>query len=231
MAALEKKLYIIHGWTIDTGRWNPFLQKLRNARVEVNFLMVPGLSAPIEKLWDIDDYVEWFNSQIPPNRKVAILGHSNGGRIAISFALKYPDKVDRLFLVDSAGIIHNDPITKMRRGVFGTLARVGKKITNAYLARNFLYKLAQESDYRDASPLMRETMKNLISVDLLPRLSEIETSTIIIWGRQDQVTPYTDAKIFKDGIKNSQLFTIENGRHSPQFTHSDEVAKIIKENI
>lgn len=231
MGALEKILYIIHGWTIDTEKWNPFLGKLRNEGIEVFFLKVPGLTAPIDKPWTISDYVEWLNSQIPNNRRVALLGHSNGGRIALSFALKYPDKVDHIFLVDSAGIFHNDPLTKMKRGVFGTLAKVGKKVASANLARDFLYKLAQESDYREATPLMRETMKNLITVDLLPKLSEVQTPTTIIWGREDKVTPYSDAKIFKDGIKNSNLFTINGGRHSPQFTHPDEVAKIIEENI
>jgi pimeloyl-ACP methyl ester carboxylesterase len=231
VGALEKKLYIIHGWTTDTKKWGPFLEKLKTENIEVNFLKVPGLTAPIDKPWIIDDYVEWLNTQIPLNRRVTILGHSNGGRIALSFVLKYPEKVEHLFLLNSAGIIHNDLITRTKRGVFGAIAKIGKKVTSADLARDFLYKLAQESDYRVATPLMRETMKNLVTVNLLPRFSEINLPTTIIWGKHDRVTPYSDARIFKDGIKNSKLFTIESGRHSPQFTHVDEVVKIIKENI
>jgi pimeloyl-ACP methyl ester carboxylesterase len=37
-----------------------------------------------------------------------LLGHSNGGRIALAFAEKYPDKVKQLVLIDSAGIYHNE---------------------------------------------------------------------------------------------------------------------------
>ena len=193
MGTLEKKLYIIHGWSINTEKWTPFIEKLQASGIEVVFLKVPGLTAPIDRPWNIEGYVEWLNSQIPPNRKVTLLGHSNGGRIALSFVLKYPQKVDHLFLLDSAGIFHNDPITFIKRGVFKTIAKIGKKITSDGMARDFLYKLAQENDYREAAPLMRETMKNLISVNLLPKLSEIKTPTTI-WYRNRLIRPRISGK-------------------------------------
>ncbi|MBP6913565.1 MAG: alpha/beta hydrolase [Candidatus Levybacteria bacterium] len=231
MGALEKKIYILHGWATDVSRWEPFLKELKNLKITPVLLPIPGLTAPLDKPWGIDDYVQWLFEIVNKEPKIALLGHSNGGRIALSFAVKYPDEINQLFLIDSAGIYHNDFISRTKRNAFRAISKVGKKITNSSLAKNLLYKLAHESDYKNATPIQQETMKRLISVDLLPVLSEIKAKTYIIWGENDQITPYTDALILKSGIQNSKLFTIPDGTHSPQFTHTSEVVNIIKENL
>lgn len=231
MGALEDKIYILHGWTTDITKWNPFLKELKKQNITPVFLKIPGLSAPIDKPWTLEDYVEWLYSQIHDDSKVTLLGHSNGGRIALAFAHKYPGEVKQLFLIDSAGIYHNDLGTMMRRKIFKVLSSAGKTFTKSDRARDMLYRATRESDYKEATPVMRETMKNLISVDLVPILQDIKTPTVIIWGEIDRVTPYSDAKVFKQGLVNSKLFPIPGGRHSPQFTHIPEVISIIKENI
>lgn len=231
MGALVKKIYILHGWTTDITSWKPFLEELKKENITPVFLSIPGLTAPIDRPWTLDDYVEWLYREVHEDIKISLLGHSNGGRIALAFAEKYPDEVAQLFLIDSAGIMHNDTLSKLKRGIFKTAAKIGKSFTQSSTARNILYKVAQESDYRDAPPLQKETMKNLISVDLTQRLREIKTPTFIIWGENDQITPYTDALVLKNELPNSVLFPIKNARHSPQITNSQDVVKIIKEHI
>lgn len=231
MGTLEDKLYILHGWATTTDKWNPFLDALKQENIIPVLLPIPGLSAPIDKPWTLDDYAEWLYKNVKNETKISLLGHSNGGRIVLAFAHKYPVEVGQLFLLDSAGIYHDDLLTNLKRNVFQAVSKFGKKITNMNAAKNVLYRLAQESDYKDASPIMRDTMKNLISVDLLPKLSDIKTPAVIIWGREDRITPFTDALVMKQGLSNSKLFPIENARHSPQFTHIPEVVKIIKENL
>lgn len=231
MGAIEKKLYILHGWTTDITRWNPFLEALKKENVTPIMLPIPGLTSPIDKPWTLDNYVEWLYQQVHNDIKIALFGHSNGGRIALAFAHTYPEEVGQLFLVDSAGLIHNDIFSKMKRGIFRGVAKVGKTLTQSETAKHLLYKAAQENDYKNATPIQRETMKNLITTDLLPILHEVKTPTILIWGKDDIVTPYTDALVMKNTLPNSQLFTIKGGRHSPQFTHIPEVVQIIKEHI
>lgn len=231
MGALEDKLYILHGWATTTDKWNPFLEALKAEKITPIMLPIPGLSAPIDRAWTLDDYVEWLYGAVKKETKISLLGHSNGGRIAMAFAHKYPEEVGQLFLLDSAGIYHNDLGTKIKRGVFKTIASIGKRVVSSDKARNGLYSLTGESDYKNASPVMRETMKNLISVDLLPKLQDIKTPTVIIWGKDDAVTPYADALVLRQGLPNSKLFDIIGARHSPQFTHVAEVVKIVKENL
>ena len=54
----------------------------------------------------LEEYVEWLRSKLADERDVVLIGHSNGGRIAIAFADRYPEKISKLILIDSAGIVH-----------------------------------------------------------------------------------------------------------------------------
>jgi len=73
----------------------------------------------------------------------------------------------------------------------------------------------------------KQTMINLISVDLKPILPQIKIPTLIIWGADDRITPLSDGILMNELIKNSELKIIKNARHSPQFTDAEEVSEII----
>ncbi len=222
------KVFILHGWGYSTEKWNPFLKLLEEKGLKPQLLEIPGLTAPIDRPWTLDNYVEWLKSKLG-KEKVILLGHSNGGRISIAFALKYPELVGRLVLIDSAGVYHGELPIKLKRAIFGNIAKVGKKITTSQVVREALYKLARVSDYKDASPEMRETMASLISVDLTPELNRITSPTLIIWGAEDKTTPLSDGKLMHKLIPGSQIYVVEGARHSPQFTHPNEVcAKLIE---
>lgn len=222
------KIYILHGWTYEIFRWEPFLNELKQCGIEGVMLKIPGLTAPLNKPWTLDNYVEWLHKETKNEKQFAILGHSNGGRIALSFTHTYPEKVEHLFLIDSAGIFHNTFLLKMKRLVFKKAAKIGKKVAPEKF-RPLLYKLAKEHDYEKANPILQETMRNLIAINLQPILQAIKTKTTIIWGKEDTITPFTDALTFHLLLRNSSLFPISNARHSPQLTHPKEVAKIVSD--
>ena len=226
-----KKIFILHGWAYDTKKWEPFLEKLRRNNVDPILLKIPGLTDKIDKPWNIDDYVNWLDTKLQGQKNIILLGHSNGGKIALSYAIKYPGNINKIFLLNSAGIYHNDPVIRIKRLIFGYLAKFGKKFTTSPVLKNILYKVVGENDYNQSSNVMKETMQNLININLTPKLQEIKTPTIVIWGENDTITPVSDAHVFNNGIKKSKLIVIDNARHSPQFTHVGEVAKIIYEHI
>lgn len=217
-----KKIYILHGWTYSINRWRQFISLVKMKGFNPVLLNIPGLTGKTNEVWTLDDYVEWFKEHIG-SEKVIVIGHSNGGRIALAFAIKYPNKVKKLILIDSAGIYHNELPIRIKRIVLGTAAKLGKRLTSSEKLRALLYKVAKESDYINATPQMRQTMANLISVDLTSQLSKITIPTLIIWGEKDKSTPLSDGKLMHILIKNSKLFVIKNARHSPQFTNTNQV--------
>ncbi len=224
-----EKMYILHGWTYSTDKWQEFIDLMKIKRFDPVLLNIPGLTEKTEKVWTLDDYVEWLSKTIG-GEKAIIVGHSNGGRIALSFAAKYPAKVKQLILIDSAGIFHKGLTIQLKRLIFGAAAKLGKNVTSSERLKSLLYKIARESDYNNANPITRQTMVNLISYDLSSLLNKITAPTLIIWGEKDKSTPLSDGKLIHKLIKNSKFFVIKGAKHSPQFTHTNEVCqKIVAE--
>src|SRR5579872_5354767 len=143
-----KKLYILHGWAYSIEKWKPFLENVKKDKLEPVMLEIPGLTASLEQVWDIQNYVDWLKKILEKeDKKIILLGHSNGGRIALAFAAQYPEKIEQLILIDSAGIYHNEFTLQMKRIVFGFLSKIGKKVTNSTTAKKIFYKIVREHDY------------------------------------------------------------------------------------
>lgn len=225
------KIIILHGWAKNTDKWNSFLNELEKRGIKAEFPKIPGLTKNLKEVWKLEDYVEWLKNIIDKENKIILAGHSNGGRIALAFANKYPEKLDKLILIDSAGIYHNELKLRIKKIIFKLIARMGKKITSSKKLKNLLYMFARESDYKDLDENTRQTMLNLISTDLKQILPRIKTPTLIIWGKEDKITPLSDGILMNKLIKNSKLKIISGARHSPQFTHVSELADIISDNL
>lgn len=223
---LMKKIYILHGWSYNTVRWAKFVNILTKKGWKVTMLKVPGLTESIKEPWTLDNYVEWLE-KILPKSPVHLLGHSNGGRIGLQFALKYPSRLKHLVLIDSAGIYRKDLALQIKRFIFTGAAKIGRRITKSPALRKLLYKLARETDYEKADEHLKKTMLNLIAVDLKPNLHKIKVPTTIIWGENDRITLPKEGKIMHEEIKGSTLHVVSGARHSPQFTHPKEVADIV----
>lgn len=229
------KILILHGWSYSAKgvdpleKWNPFIDELKLKAYKPTLLKIPGLTKNLKEVWNLEKYVEWLK-ELVKNEKVVLVGHSNGGRISLAFAHKYPQKISHLILIDSAGIYHNELPIRIKRFVFKSLAKLGKRITASEDLRVFLYKLAREGDYKKATPIQRQTMLNMINTDLTETLNKVSVPTLIIWGRQDKVTPLSDGKIMHKLIQDSKLFVVNDAKHSPQFTHTKVVVdRILKE--
>lgn len=229
---MKNTVYILHGWAIDTEnekKWATFRDLLKKYSIQTVFLPLPGLTTKLETAWTLDDYIAWLEKELPKGEKAILLGHSFGGQIAARFAAQYPEKVTRLILIASAGMIDRAPQKVLKRMVFGFAAKVGKPILRHEVFRKVLYKLAREQDYLKANKTQRQTMANVINTEIIDYLPQIECPTLLIWGKNDTATPLKFAKVFQSEIEQSQLHIITNARHSPQFTHAIETAEVIGE--
>ncbi|MBU0975015.1 alpha/beta hydrolase [Patescibacteria group bacterium] len=230
-----KTIFILHGWAIRGGEenqrmWQPFINELELSDSQVVFLKIPGLSVPLNEVWDMDNYLSWLESEIAQKskgEKVILLGHSFGGHLAIKYAARNPEKMEKLILVDSSGIRDMVPKAVIKRTIFLMLAKVGKIFFKSEFFRNMIYKFARESDYKNAPPLLRRTMSKILDDEILEELPKVKCDTKIIWGENDLTTPVKHAKKMQAEIKNSELIFIKEGKHSPQFTHVKETAKLV----
>ncbi len=180
-----------------------------------------------------------YNALEKYNNKVILIGHSFGGRIAIKFAAKYPEKLKALILTGAAGIKHKPAI---KQQIFFILAKAGKAIFSLPFlnllekpAQKLLYRAAREKDYYAARGVMRETFKKIIDEDLTGCLGKISTSTLLVWGRNDRSTPLADGQLMSLKIESaggrSKLKIIDDANHSLPYQIPEKFAKIVSEFI
>lgn len=221
-------LFILHGWTYDTDKWQPFMDGLHKAGLNARMLHVPGLTAPLAVAWEPENYVSWLDTIIrTTGGKAVLLGHSNGGRLCLWYALAHPERVDRLILIDSAGVPRRDILTRLKRAGFGAVARTGKRITSSPVLRDLLYRIAGVRDYNTSSPVMKRTMTNLIAADIKLPLEKIAVPVTVIWGKYDTITPLTDGKEIARRIPHATLTVVPEARHAPQFTDPERLVQMV----
>ncbi|MDI6592077.1 MAG: alpha/beta hydrolase [Patescibacteria group bacterium] len=228
-------LLILHGWGGSSDSWIKIQKILAKEGYKVICPDFPGFGkskTPFEP-WGIAEYVDWLADFINFQNleKFFILGHSFGGRVAIRFAVKYPEKLKSLILCNSAGIKH--PLSIDRR-IFWILAKIGNilfslnPLTRFQIgARNILYTLARRKDYLKAKDVMKETIKKILADDLLSDLPKIKTPTLIIWGQKDRIVPLKDAYLMKEKIPDSELKILTKVGHSPHLEVPEKLTEII----
>jgi len=154
--------------------------------------------------------------------RASVLGHSFGGRVAIKLAAAHPDKVDRLVLVDSAGV--PPPQTARRRlkrfasrfaNTIGRLGRPGRAVRRKIVAR------IASPDYKAAGPL-RDTFLAVVREDLRPMMPEIKAPTLLLWGESDEDTTLADAHAMEKLIPGARLLVIKNAGH---FSYLDQYGR------
>jgi len=224
---MKKQVFVIHGWTYSLDKWADVTAALKKRGIDVVLLKVPGLTSPSTKTWDIAGYVDWLNKQLKHTEKPIVIGHSNGGRIALAFTQKFPDKIHKLILIDSAGVAHNKLVPRAKLKVLRGVSKAGKALSRVPPVKKAFYKIIGAQDYLNAPPNMKRTMQNMLQADQTMNFQAVRVPTTIIWGRDDAITPIKDGRKLEKSIANAKLFTVDNARHAPFFSHPDEVADLI----
>lgn len=232
-----KPLLILHGWPSNSDKWIQVSELLAKKYKKVIVLDLPGFgkSQQLTKAWSLDDYIDLikeFSLSIEElNNGFILLGHSFGGAIAAKFAIKYNQKIEKLFLI-SAACIRQKTATK------NFFAKIAKPISffsfipyYSFLRKLFYKFILKKSDYPFVSGLMKESYLKIISDDLSYQLKFIKVSTVIIWGDKDSSTPIQQAYAIHKKIENSKLIVIKDAGHSLQIQAPEMLAEKIAENL
>lgn len=192
-------------------------------------LHVPGLTEPSEKIWTIEEYVEWANKNIPEGS--IALGHSNGGRILLNLCSKTPEKLSHLILLDSAGVYEKSK----KRDILRVISKLGAPLKKLPFLAKAYHKLIGASDYAHAPENMKKTLSNMLDSDKSLSLEKVTTPCSILWGEKDTVTPPRQAKILHEKLKNSTLKFIPDWTHAPYISSpaslADAIESALKEKI
>ncbi len=208
---------ILEGWGTNADVYSSISAQL-SVKYTVYTPDLPGFGKSEEphSPWDVGDYADIviaFAKELSLEQ-VTLIGHSFGGRIILKLHEKdLPFSIDKILLIDSAGIRPRDTLLKKCRRL---KYKVGRKFLEIFdKDRVEEYRLKHSSaDYRAASPMMREVLKKTVSEDLTHLLSKIEVPTLLVWGRNDTATPLSDGQLMEKSIKDAGLVVLEGGHYS-----------------
>jgi pimeloyl-ACP methyl ester carboxylesterase len=175
--------------------------------------------------------------------RVSLVGNSLGGTVVLDFVIRYPEQVERLVLVDPAGL--GCEITQLFR--LCTLPVLGKQLTKPspngsdQLQRSFYFdqslvtpELVQFKYELSSQPGMQDAMlatlrananlhgvKSSIVSGITGNLSRITAPTLVIWGREDRTIPVVQAEVARKGIPNVQVHIFDRCAHAPMIEKAE----------
>ncbi len=233
----SKPMLILHGWPSSSEKWIEVGALLAEKGLKVIIPDLPGFGKSQEPLQALntDGYIEWireFCDNLPDLKKdFYLVGHSFGGGLSAKFAVKYNQRIIKLFLISAATIREITPKKKF----FYKMAKIVKIFSFIpyydFIRKAFYKFVIRKSDYIYQKGIMKDTYVKIISEDLSFRLSFIKVPTIIIWGDKDNLTPIEDANFIHEKIKDSKLIVINDKKHSLQLEAPEILTEKILENV
>jgi pimeloyl-ACP methyl ester carboxylesterase len=221
-----RKVLILHGWGDSGAGWTQFAQSLAKD-FDVVTLDLPGFgnTQPPPAPWGLTDYAEFVAAFIKKSNlePYAVVGHSNGGAIAIRGMAKGLLTPERLVLLASSGVRgeYNGRTKALR-----LLTKTGKLLASPLPAtvkkhlRSKVYETVG-SDMLVAEHL-QETFRLVVTDDVRKDAKTIRQPTLLVYGEHDQATPVRYGYILQHAIAGSRLEILPATEH---FLHIERAAK------
>lgn len=161
--------------------------------------------------------------------KATLVGNSLGGWIAVAFTLAHPDKVEKLVLVDAAGYspartglpkLTREQLAPLNASTLAELKQVMSLVfynkallTDAFIEKMFSDKLRRGDGYT----INQFTEMVLRGDDFLDgKTKAIKAPTLVIWGREDGLTPLAMGEAYVQDIAGAEKAYLEKCGHVPQ---------------
>ena len=226
---------MIHGWGANLELLQPLAQCLEGLDYRLYMLDLPGFgeSAEPPAPYTIFDYAAFCVAYLDLHRleQVHFFGHSLGGRIGLILGSDHSDRLKRMVLSNSAGIKTRQPLSgqlRLRgyRAVREGLRRLGAAAIAESLRQRYNKRYASP-DFQSASPVMRKTLVNVVSQDLLPNACRVNVPTVLIWGDADTDTPLWMGEKLEKSIPDAALIVHEGAGHYAYLDYARRTASIM----
>lgn len=221
----EENLLLLHGLFGALSNFEGILDHFSN-HYNVTVPILPIFDLPIRKVsvTGLVDYVEEF-VDYKGYDKVHVLGNSLGGHIALLYVLARPEKVNSVILTGSSGLFESAMGTSFpKRGDYEFIRR---KTANTFYDPEVAGKELVDEVYdivNDRNKAIRiiATAKSAVRHNLSDKLHQVSAPTLLVWGKQDQVTPAFVGEKFHELIENSKLIFLDKCGHAPMMEHPEE---------
>lgn len=217
-----KDILLLHGWGQNIEMMKPIGDNFRD-RFRITILDFPGFGKSEEPKtpWSIDDYSNMLEEFIAKTeiKKPIVMGHSFGGRVAIRYSSR--NNIEKLVLFGSPCIRISENLSLSVK-----ILKKLKTLPGMNEIGEYMKKYIGSRDYKAASPIMRQTLVEVVNEDLSKFAREIEEPTLLIWGEQDTEAPLQDAKELEKIMIDAALIVLP-GTHYAYLENLPRVVSIL----
>jgi len=243
-------LLLIHGWGMHGGVWDSVAEILaEDFSVHIVDLPGYGYSEP-QEVTTLDSIVDELSSSFA--EPLTVCGWSLGGQVAIHWAAREPDKVQRLILVTSTPCFAERPdwACGMAGDVLEKFAAELEQNHAATLRRFLALQLRGSENERELLVMMRERLFSrgqpdmetlhgglgiLRDADLRGELQHIRQPTLAIAGERDKLTLPQASHYLAQTMPAARVVEIAGSAHAPFLSHPDlfvdQIKKFLHERI
>lgn len=249
----KPKLILIHGYTASVYVWHATAPLLADNGFHVFAIDLLGFGYSEKPAWF--DYsitsqartIARFMNRLGIGR-ATLIGNSYGGAVAATLALDYPERVEKLVLVDAVcnDDLKSHPIFKLasvrglgelltpfvadsklylRRRMRGTLAAANHHLIDEDRVNSVLRPLKAADAHRS----LLATSRNWHATRIERDAHLIIQPTLIVWGEEDTVTPISDGHKLHDSILNSRFVILKDCGHVPPEERPEPFAELVTE--
>lgn len=166
------------------------------------------------------------------NEPAVLVGNSFGGHIALRIALESPELVRGLVLAGSSGLIEKTMVREIT--VRPSREWLVRKIGELFYDQSFMRDADVDRAHRELSDrggarAMVKLSRSARSDHLGERIGAIQHPSLLIWGRQDIVTPPEAADEFQARLRNSKLVWFDRCGHAPMIECPELFADALRE--
>lgn len=242
-------LLLIHGWGMHGGMWSRVAEQLSQYS-DVLAVDLPGHGFSVGRDESrrsddavmsadqlIDGIVDELSAQF--SEPLNVCGWSLGGQVALRWAMRHPQQVQRLMLVASTpcfvrreGWNHAMSIelllefaTALQQNYALTLKRFLSLQLRGSEQERALLAVLREALFSRGEPdlnALQQGLEILRDCDLRDALSSVTQPTLIVAGDRDALTPWQAAQFIAQQIPDAELIRIRDAAHTPFLSHPDE---------
>ncbi len=218
----------LHGLVGLNEHWDDAVERLTSSirciRLELPLLSLPR---PVCSIGGVTELTRQFIAEYLDTPAV-LVGNSFGGHVALRVALEYPQLCEGLVLAGSSGLIEKSIVRDVQ--IRPSREWLERKIGELFYDRSFMRQadldrahaeLSERAKARAMVRLSRSARKNHLG----KRIGNITTPTLLVWGRQDIVTPPEAAIRFHELLPDSRLVWFDHCGHVPMVERADDFAE------
>lgn len=166
--------------------------------------------------------------------KAALVGNSLGGWIAVEFTAQHPEMVNKLVLVDAAGLrpdgSRSPSVDLNPSSLVGMRSVLEAVFYNQQIISDGLVRQVFEEHLKNGDGYTTErVLANIFRGDQYEdeKLTSIHTPTLAVWGRDDRLTPLSVGERYQKGIVGAKIVVFDQCGHVPQMEQAVQFNKAL----